>query len=108
MNTTDNLTPLLKHFFTDRLMQQHQTSPHTINSYQNTFRQLLKFAQQRLRKAPSNLMFKQIDTPLIMTFLDHLKQNQKLSIRNRNLRLTTIHSFFRYTTLEAPVHSTQI
>jgi integrase len=31
-----------------------------------------------------------------------------LSVRTRNLRLTAIHSFFRYAALEAPAHSAQI
>jgi len=108
VKTNISLAPLLERFFTERLMQQRQASPHTIGSYRDTFRQLLKFAQQRLRKAPSDLMFEQIDAPLIVAFLSHLENNQGLSIRSRNLRLTAIHSFFRYAALEAPVHSAQI
>ena len=45
---------LLERFFTQRLMQQRQASAHTIASYRDTFRLLLQFAQQRLRKAPSS------------------------------------------------------
>ena len=108
MNTNLNLAPLLEHFFTQRLMQQRQASPHTIGSYRDTFRQLLKFTQHRLHKVPSDLMFEQIDAPLIVAFLDHLEKNQGVSIRSRNLRLTAIHSFFRYAALETPAHSAQI
>jgi len=108
MTTPASLASLLERFFTDRLMQQRQASPHTVSSYRDTFRQLLKFAQQRLHKAPSNLMFEQIDASLIVGFLDHLEKNHGLSIRSRNLRLTAIHSFFRYAALEAPDHSAQI
>ena len=108
MNTPFSLAPLLERFFTQRLMHQREASPHTIGSYRDTFRQLLKFIEQRLHKAPSNLMFEQIDAPLIVGFLDHLEKNQGLSIRSRNLRLTAIHSFFRYAALEAPAHSAQI
>ena len=108
MKTNISLAPLLERFFTERLMQQRQASPHTIGSYRDTFRQLLKFAQQRLGKAPSDLMFEQIDAPLIVAFLNHLERNQGLSIRSRNLRLTAIHSFFRYAALDAPAHSAQI
>ena len=39
-------------FLLQRLMQQRQASPHTISSYRDTFRQFLKFIQQRLRKLP--------------------------------------------------------
>jgi site-specific recombinase XerC len=50
MTTSATFSPLLEHFFTQRLMQQRQASPHTISSYRDTFRQLLKFVQQRLHK----------------------------------------------------------
>jgi site-specific recombinase XerD len=49
-----------------------------------------------------------IDAPLIVAFLDDLEKHQGVSIRSRNLRLTAIHSFFRYAALEAPDHSAQI
>jgi site-specific recombinase XerC len=64
-----SLAPLLESFFTERLMQQRQASPHTIRSYRDTFRQLLKFAQKRQHKAPSRLTFEEIDAPLILAFL---------------------------------------
>jgi site-specific recombinase XerD len=103
-----SLAPLLERFFTQRLIQQRQASPHTINSYRDTFRQFLKFAQHRLHKLPSALRFEQIDAPLVVTFLDHVERHQDLSARSRNLRLTAIHSFFRYVAFELPTHSAQI
>jgi Site-specific recombinase XerD len=108
MTAKTNLAPLLERFFTQRLMQQRQASPHTISSYRDTFRQLLKFIHQRLHTAPSQLLFDAIDAPLIVEFLDYLEKHQGLSIRSRNLRLTAIHSFFRYAAFEMPAHSAQI
>jgi site-specific recombinase XerD len=108
MKTTTSLAPLLERFFTQRLMQQRQVSPHTISSYRDTFRLLLKFAQQRLYMPPVRLTFEVIDAPLIVAFLDHLEKHRGLSIRSRNLRLTAIHSFFRYAAFEAPDHAAQI
>jgi site-specific recombinase XerD len=89
-------------------MQQRQASLHTISSYRDSFRQFLKFVQRRLRKPPSRLTFEEIDAPLIVAFLDELEKHQGLSVRSRNLRLTAIHSFFRYAAFEAPAHSAQI
>jgi site-specific recombinase XerD len=106
--TTPNLAPLLERFFTQRLMQQRQASPHTISSYRDTFRLLLKFAQQRLHTPPAQLTFKAIDAPLIGAFLDQLEKRRGLSVRSRNLRLTAIHSFFRYAAFETPEHAAQI
>ena len=108
MTTSTSLAPLLERFFTQRLMQQRQASPHTISSYRDTFRQFLKFAQQRLHKPPSRLNFEEIEAPLIVAFLDDLEKHHGLSIRSRNLRLTALHSFFRYAAFEAPAHSAQI
>jgi site-specific recombinase XerD len=108
MTTPASFAPLLERFFTQRLMQQRQASPHTISSYRDTFRQFLKFVQQRLHKPPSRLNFEEIDAPLIVAFLDDLEKHKGVSIRTRNLRLTAIHSFFRYAALETPAHSAQI
>jgi len=108
MITPTSLAPLLQRFFTQRLMQQRQASPHTISSYRDTFRQLLKFIQQRLRKPPSRLTFEEIDAPLIVAFLDELEKRRGVSVRSRNLRLTAIHSFFRYAAFEVPAYSAQI
>src|SRR6202007_3160290 len=107
MITPTSLAPLLECFFTQRLMQQRQGSPHTISSHRDTFRQFLKFAEQRLQKLPSRLNFEEIDAPLFVAFLDNLEKHG-LSIRSRNLRLTALHSFFRFAAFEAPTHSAQI
>jgi len=107
MSTPTSFAALLERFFTHRLMQQRQASPHTICSYRDTFRQFLKFIQKRRHKPPAKLSFEEIDAPLIVAFLDDLERNG-LSIRSRNLRLTAIHSFFRYAAFEAPAHSAQI
>jgi site-specific recombinase XerD len=102
-----SFAPLLERFFTQRLMHQRQASPHTISSYRDTFRQFLTFTQQRLQKAPSRLTFEEINAPLIVAFLDSLEK-RGVSIRSRNLRLTALHSLFRYAAFEIPSHSAQI
>ncbi|MDM0117506.1 site-specific integrase [Variovorax sp. J22R133] len=108
MINSASFAPLLERFFTQRLMQQRQASPHTISSYRDSFRQLLKFAQKRLGKPPSRLSLTEVDAPLIVKFLDDLEKHHGVSVRSRNLRLTAIHSFFRYAAFEAPTHSAQI
>src|SRR5688572_9710148 len=108
MTTLTSFPALLERFFTQRCMQQRQASPHTVSSYRDTFRQFLKFVQQRLHKPPSRLNFDEIDASLVVAFLDSLEKQQGLSVRSRNLRLTAIHSFFRYAAFEAPGYSAQI
>jgi site-specific recombinase XerD len=106
--TSSDFPALLQSFFTHRLMQQRQASPHTIASYRDTFRLLLRFAQTRLSIAPQRLMFEQIDAPLITAFLDDLQASRGISAASRNLRLTAIRSFFRYASCEMPAHAAQI
>jgi site-specific recombinase XerD len=102
------LAPLLERFFTRRLIQERRVSPHTVASYRDTFRLLLRFVQQRLHKMPSILSVTDIDAPMVSDFLDHLEKHTNLSVRSRNLRLTAIHSFFRYLAFELPTHSGHI
>ena len=107
MNAAPSFATLLESFFTRRLMNQRRASPHTIASYRDSFRLLLRFAQQRLRKAPSDLALADVDAPLVLAFLDEQEQRRGASARTRNLRLTAIHSFFRYVAFESPAHAAQ-
>ena len=60
MKSSTTFSGLLEAFFTDRLMRQRQVSPHTIVSYRETFRQLLRFAQDRLKKPPYQITAVQV------------------------------------------------
>jgi site-specific recombinase XerD len=73
MTATASLAPLLQSFFTSRLIRQKQASPHTIGSYRDTFRLLLRFVEKKLRKPPSRLLFDDVEAPLIVAFLDELE-----------------------------------
>ena len=106
--TTSSFPSLLQGFFTNRLMQQRQASPHTIASYRDSFRLLLQFARKRLGVAPQKLTFEQVDAPLIAAFLEDMQTSRGISAGSRNLRLTAIRSFFRYASFEMPTHAAQI
>ena len=105
MTSSTTFAGLLEAFFTDRLMRQRHVSPHTIVSYRETFRQLLRFAQDRLKKPPAQMGLEDLDAPLIGAFLDHAEKVRGLSARSRNVRLVAIRSFFRYVALEEPRRS---
>jgi len=98
----------LEAFFMDRLLRQRRASPHTIGGYRDTFRLLLGFVRQRLKKEPSRLTIEDLGAPLIGAFLDYLEQERGNSARTRNVRLAAIHSFFRYLALQEPAHSAVI
>lgn len=108
MNPLPSFPALLQRFFTERLMQQRRASPHTIASYRDTFRLLLRFAQTQLGKPPTQLALEEVDAPLIAAFLDDIEHKRGITARSRNLRLTAIRSLFRYAAFEVPSHSAQI
>lgn len=99
------LAGLLQAFFTERLQRQRAASPNTIAAYRDTFRLLLAFAQQRLRKLPSALDVAELDAALVTAFLESLEHDRGNSVRTRNARLAAIHSFFRFVVLEEPALS---
>ena len=100
-----SLPALLQAFFTDRLLAQLRASPHTISSYRDTFRLLLRFAARRLGKAPCDLQIEDLDAPFVGQFLDHLEAERGNGARTRNTRLAAIHSFFRFVALSEPAHA---
>lgn len=102
MKVQPNFSALLQRFFTDRLLDQRNASPHTIASYRDTFRLLLAFAQQHLRLSPSMLAMENLDAPFIGRFLNHLEKDRGNTARSRNIRLAAIHSFFKYVVFEEP------
>lgn len=107
MTGQPSFSDLLQSFFMQRLIQQRRASEHTIASYRDTFRLLLRFIHKQLRKAPSTLALEDIGRSVVVAFLDDLENDRGVTARTRNLRLTAIRSFFRYVAFEAPTHAAQ-
>lgn len=107
-DTFPSLAPLVEGFFIERLMTQRQVSNQTILAYRDTFRLLLRYAQQELNKAPSMLGLGDLSATFLCAFLNHLEQNRHNSARTRNHRLAAIRSFFRYAAFRVPQLSAHI
>lgn len=104
MTASPTLASLVQCFFTERLIRQQRASPHTVASYRDTFRLLLRFAQDRLGKAPATLALDDLDAAFVSAFLDHVEQHRRNSPRTRNVRLAAIHAFCRYVAISEPAH----
>lgn len=102
--TASVLASLVQCFFTERLVRQQRASPHTIASYRDAFRLLLRFAQERLGKEPVALALDDFDASLVSAFLDHVEQHRRNTARTRNVRLAAIHAFCRYVAISEPAH----
>jgi site-specific recombinase XerD len=99
------LAGLLETFFMDRLQRQRGASPNTVAAYRDTFRLFLRFANERLKTAPSALLLTAVDGPLVGEFLHHLEEQRGNGVRSRNARLAALHSFFRFVAFEEPAHA---
>lgn len=96
---------LLQRFFTERLITHQDASTHTVAAYRDTFRLLLRFAQERTGRAPSKLRLEELDVACLEAFLVHLERDRGNHPRTRNQRLSALHGFFRYVALSEPAFS---
>jgi site-specific recombinase XerD len=103
--TPASFPSLLQRFFSDRLIGQLSASPHTVASYRDAFRLLLRFAAERLHRNPSDLNMDQLDEIFVTSFLDHLERKRGSSVRTRNTRLAALHAFFRYVAISEPAYA---
>jgi integrase/recombinase XerD len=97
------LAQLLRDFFLERLIRERRVSPCTVASYRDTFRLLLPYAADRLKKKPTQLALPDLDAPVIVAFLGHLETDRLNCVRTRNQRLAAIHSFMGFASLQTVV-----
>src|SRR5262245_27410098 len=98
----DPLAELLQNFFYQRLQSQQAASAHTLASYRDTFRLLLKFIQHKTGRSPSHQQLQDWNAANILQFLDHLEKQRGCRARTRNSRLAAIRTFMRYVAQEEP------
>src|SRR5271166_1891112 len=91
-----SFSTLLQRFFIEHLGQQRAVSPRTITAYRDTFRLLLGFAETKIGKTPAAFGMADLNTKLILDFLDHLERDRKNAVRSRNARLAALRSFLKY------------
>lgn len=102
--TTIPFSALVQRFFTERLFTQMEASPHTIASYRDTFRLLLKFAGEKIQRSPMKLSVDDLNAEMIGAFLDDIESARKNTSRSRNTRLAAIRSFFKFVALHEPAY----
>jgi site-specific recombinase XerD len=88
-------------FLSEYLPIQKNVSRNTIKSYRDTFKLLIRFFEEEGTPAEKLTMAK-LSSGKIVQFLKWLETERESSISTRNLRLTAVHSFFRYAQSESP------
>ena len=71
---------LVQCFFTDRLQKQLGASPYTVAAYRDAFRLLLRFASERLGRAPSELRVEDLDAAFLGKFLENLERTRGIAL----------------------------
>jgi len=100
------LAHALRRFFTEYLPEQRAMSPHTLYSYRDSLKLLLRHAAGK-NQDPSLLAVEHLTVDRIVAFLQHLETVRKNKPCTRNVRLTAIHSFFRFVGTQYPQHLEQ-
>jgi integrase/recombinase XerD len=101
MKPTD-FSRYLTQFLSDYLLGQKNVSPHTIRSYRDTFKLLLQYFQEREGIPPEKITMACLIQERVLAFLNWLETERGCAVTTRNLRLTAVHSFFRYAQAQAP------
>lgn len=100
---SNQLSAALRGFFHHYLPHQKGASVHTIHSYRDSIKLLLLFLA-RDNGSVNRLGFEDLNIDKLIAFLDHLESERHNSIGTRNIRLSAIHSFFRYACSMFPEH----
>jgi integrase/recombinase XerD len=100
------LACVLNGFFTDYLPHQRALSPHTLHSYRDGLKLLLQFVAGK-NGDPSRLNIEALTVERVTAFLQHLERGRGNQSSTRNVRLSAVHSFFRYVGGQCPEHLAQ-
>lgn len=94
----------LRGFFGEYLTAVRGTSRHTVLSYRDAFKLLLRFLEQRLGRPAATLDFPDLTATAVLAFLNHLEQHRANGVATRNNRLAALHAFARYAAANYPEH----
>jgi integrase/recombinase XerD len=92
----------LRRYLTDHMAGLRGCSPHTINSYRDTFKLLIVDCRDERSIPPERLTLDHLDAAAITGFLAWLRTERHNSHSTRNQRLAAISSFFRWMQTQDP------
>jgi len=78
-------------------------SPHTLHSYRDSLKLFLRFVAGK-RRDPTTIVVEDLTAERTLDFLRYLESHRNNKASTRNIRLSAVHSFFRYLGGEHPEH----
>jgi site-specific recombinase XerD len=103
--------PFVRRFLLEEVGIERNLSINTQRSYRDTLRLLFHFLAERYAVEPTQVTVEHLTVDVIKHFLIYLEEERGNTIDTRNLRLTALHSFFRFVARQIPElieHATQI
>jgi site-specific recombinase XerD len=107
MKTNNPFPALLRAFFQEWLAEQRSASVHTIRSYRDTWRLLLRFIAGRKGGGVARIMLADVSAGEVRAFLHHTEHGRRGTIGTRNCRLAAIRSFFSFVADKNPEYVAQ-
>ena len=92
----NHLATCIRAFLQDYLVIQKGYSHHTVLSYRDTIKLLLRFAAERKRVAVTDLTLGDLEPELVTSFLSHIEDVRGNAASTRNIRLACIHTFVSF------------
>ena len=100
---SNDLARYVPGFLQDYLILQKGFSRHTILSYRDTIKLLLTYVSSRKNKPVNSLILSDLGPNMVIDFLNHLEKERGNSSQTRNVRLSCLHSLFRYMASHDPL-----
>jgi site-specific recombinase XerD len=98
------LSVWIKRFLLEYLINVRNLSRNTQQSYRDTFRIMLPFLSEKIKKSIDQLDVDDIKPEKVKEFLLFLESQRKCSVTTRNQRLAAIHAFAHFVGLNNPEH----
>lgn len=94
----------LSAYLSKYLPLQLGASTNTIKSYRDSFTIFLRYCRDELKIKPEKLTMQVLNRKMLVNYLLWLEEKRGCGINTCNHRLTTIHAFLRYVSVENPEH----
>lgn len=102
MNVPNLLARELRSFFMEHLPLVRGVSVHTVQSYRDTFKLLLRFLEKETGCQAVGLDLINLTPEAVIKFLEYLEVERQNCVATRNARLAAIHSFARFLASREP------
>ncbi|MFK7822328.1 MAG: tyrosine-type recombinase/integrase [Planctomycetaceae bacterium] len=86
----------MKRFLLQHLILDRNLSKNTQLSYRDTFRLLVLFMTDRIRKSNDQLLISHVTGDSVRAFLEYIETGRGCSVQTRNQRLAALHAFARF------------